>query len=476
MKYDYDLAVIGAGTAGLVSSVIADTLGAKVALIEKERVGGECLWTGCVPSKTLIRSAKVRELVGRSEEFGVHVEKPRVVWSALKLRIADVRDEIRRLERAELDKSSVEVVQGTAHFQDAHTLRITGKSGERTLTARKFILATGSQARIPNIPGLSETPYLTYRDVYTLPTLPRSMGIIGGGPIACEFAQAFTRLGCKVTVFQSEDRLLPRDDPEASAVLQLILENEGVAVHLGSKVESVSSGGADSSATVTWHKEGESQNATFARLLVAVGKTHDWSELNPSAAGVQADEHGLTVTETLQTTAKHIWACGDATGGPLYTHWAEHEAKIAAQNALLPVKAKRDQSALPWVTYTDPEVAHVGLTSQQARAAGEEVKVVREPFKRLDRAIIEGETSGFLQVVTSGSGRILGATLVGPSAGELLAPWILAVRNGMLLSEFADAIFPYPTLSEIGHRAGNSSYQELLQNKWVKKALNLLVR
>ncbi len=469
----FDLAVIGAGTGGLVAAVGAKSLGANVVLIERERIGGECLWTGCVPSKTLIKSARVFDLIKRSEEFGVHIEKPKLVWNAVKLRIQDVRDEIKKLEREELKKADLQVVQGEASFVDANTLRVVGKDGEQMIAAKKFILATGSSPKIPELEGLREAGFLTYADVYNLPNLPRSMIILGGGAVGCEMAQAFARFGTKVTILQQDERLLPKEDAEVSAAAHRVLENSGVVVHLGAKA--VCAGRGEDRAWIEFEKDGQTQRVEGSKILVAAGKTVDTSSLNAHEIGVQNDSQGLVVDHHLRTTVSNIWACGDCVGGLLFTHVAEAQAKIAVQNALLPLKAKWDARIVPWTTFLDPEVAHLGLTEEQARVEYAHPKIYRQSFKTLDRAIIEGETDGFLKVVCSPNNRVLGAHIVGANAGELIHNFLPAVRDGALIEEFGEAIHVYPTLSEIAHRAGNTSYQDLLKSKSVQWTLGKLI-
>ena len=472
MNYDYDIAVIGAGTAGLVSAFLADSLGAKAVLVEQAKVGGECLWTGCVPSKTLIKSARVYETIKRCEEFGVHVEKPRLVWGAVRMRIAAVRDEIRDLERAELQKSGIEIVTGTARFTDGSTLSIATKSGERTLRAKKFILATGSKARLPDIPGLADADYLTSDSIFDVPNRPATLLILGGGPIACEFAQAFQRFGTKVTILQNGSTLLPKEDREISAECLRLLQREGVVVHLKATARQVLDDEAGKH--VTFESSGETTTVTASQILVATGKMAALESLNLTAAGVASDDKGVVVDEHLRTSAPNIWACGDVTGKFLFTHVAEYQAKIAAQNALLPLKQKADYRVVPWTTFTDPEISHLGLTEDEATREYGSCKVYREPFNKLDRAIIEGEIDGFLKIITSGSGRILGVHIIGPDAGELIHAFVPAVRDGALLPELAETIHVYPTLSEIGHRAGNQYYREALESKPVQSVLRII--
>lgn len=470
----YDLAVIGAGTAGLVASFLGATLGAKTLLIEKEKVGGECLWTGCVPSKTLIKSARVFDTIKRAEEFGVHVEQTRLVWGAVKMRIADVRDEIKALEREEIKRAGIEVLNGTARFEAPGVLQVATKAGETTVRARKFIIATGTKSRVPQIEGLVDSGFITHEQVYDFPYLPRTMTILGGGPIACELAQAFQRFGCKITILQKGERLLPKEDAEISAACQRLLEQEGVTIYLNVDVTRISRD--DDAKHVEFRDaDGNTQTVQGGELLVATGKEPHLDELNLEAVGVKSDDKGIIVDDHLRTSVANIWACGDVTGKFLFTHMAEYQAKVATQNALLPVKQKADYRVVPWTTFTDPEISHLGLSEEEAQSEHGVIKVFRQQFKTLDRAIIEGETTGFTKVVTSESGRVLGVHIIGPSAGELIHNWIPALRDGALIQEMAEAIHVYPTLSEIGHRAGNEFYREQLNSKPARWLLDKVV-
>ncbi len=471
MQFDFDVAVIGAGTAGLVSSVVADSLGAKVALIERDKVGGECLWRGCVPSKTLLRSAKVWEMVKRSEEFGVHVEKPKLVWSAIRLRLADVRDEIRKGEREELGKSSVTQIVGDAAFVDGHTLNIQSKGETRQIRARKFILATGSSPVVPAVEGLKEVGFLSYEGLFERPNLPKSLIFIGGGPLACEMAQAFGRFGTRVVVLQKAGQLVPREEAAVAEHLLKILRAEGIEVHLNAEITRAEQAGERKK--VFFSVGGVEQSVEAGEIVLAAGKQPRFDGMNLNLAGVQFNEKGVVIDDKLQTSARHIWACGDCTGQHLFTHAAEHAAKVAGANAVLPVSLKVDWKTLNWVTYTDPEIAHIGQTPEEARRTWGEIETQRADFKSLDRAIIEGEASGFALIFTSKSGRIVGAQIIGAGAGELAPVVVAAVRDGALLQEWAETIFAYPTMSEIFHKAGNESYRVQLDSPIVKTGLGL---
>ncbi len=470
----YDLIVIGAGTGGLVSAFAADALGARVLLVERARMGGECLWSGCVPSKTLIKSARVFDTVQRAAEFGVHLEKPRVIWNAIKLRIKDVQDDIKALERKSMAESKVEFCLGNARVIDEHVLEIEGSNETRRVHARRVIIATGSSVSLPKIDGLQDVDFITHQQVFSLPALPRRLAIVGGGPIGCEFAHAFARLGCNVTLLQHGARVLDKEDAEVSEIALKILRAAKVEVLLNCEIDSVR---ADiDSKYLQVNCAGETREIKAGQLLIATGKKPNLESLQLENTGVAFNEKGIVVDEHLQTSVAHIFACGDVTGRDLFTHAAEHEAKIAAQNALLPVKAKAHNAALPWTTFLDPEIARVGLTEAQARKKWRGVRVFRQEFKTLDRAIIEGETLGFCKIVTTGSGRIVGAHIVGSNAGELIAPWTIAIGEGAVIGEMGETIFVYPTLSEISHRAGNDWYQQLLKKPIVNDLLTWWTR
>ena len=474
MQYDTDVAVIGGGTAGLVSASVAASLGARATLIEADKIGGECLWRGCVPSKTLVRSARVFQMVKNSAEFGVHVEKPRLIWSAVKLRLADVRDEIKAAEREEIKKAGVETLSGLARFVDENTLEIARKNGKRHLTARKFVIATGSNPRVPKIEGLDEVGYIWADGLFDKPNLPKSLIFIGGGPVSCEMAQVFARFGASVTIIQSGDRLLNKEEPEVSALMLKLFRAEGITVHLNAHATRAERDGERK--RVWFDTPGGEESASAGEIVVSIGKMPAYKSLELENIGVKASEKGVGVDAHLKTSASNVWACGDVTGNYYFTHVAENEGKIAGANAVLPgpIAQKSDYRGLSWVTFTDPEIAHLGQTLEEAKKEWGEARAWHLPFSALDRAIIEGETAGFARIITTGSGRIVGAHIAGPNAGEIIGALIVPVREGALLSEFADAMFPYPTLGEILHRAGNETYKELLDSKLAQTALKWL--
>jgi pyruvate/2-oxoglutarate dehydrogenase complex dihydrolipoamide dehydrogenase (E3) component len=446
--YDYDLAIIGAGTAGLAAALVAKSHGARVALIEKHRIGGGGLWTGQVPLQTLIKSARVFETIGRGEEFGVHVENVRLRWSAVQLRIAAVRDEIKQLQREELARAGLEVIAATASFFDLHTLRLQSKEGESTLTASKLILATGTWPHIPAIDGLQETGFVTKEEIFELKNLPRSWIIVGDDPLGCEMAQAFVRFGCKVTLLQSESTLLPHEDEEVSAAADKLLRNEGVEVVCNAEVVRAE---ADGEKKKTFYQtSGESKEITASEIFIAAGDEAQLEDLNLKAVGAEWNAAGVLCDEYLRAS-NNLWACGAVTGAPLQTHAAKAQAKIAVQNALLSVNKKWDASLVSTGIFTDPEIARVGLTEAEAREKYSSINVYKLPFAKLHRAIIEGETYGFMKVSTTSSGRMVGAHIIGSNAGESIQQFAAAVRSEILLSELQEMI---PALSEITDHSG----------------------
>lgn len=448
-NFDYDLAVIGGGTAGLTAALQGSRLNARTVLIEKAKLGGENLWTGSAPSKTLIQSARVMAMVARSEEFGVHVENQRLIWTAIRMRMAAVRDEIKAKDQQRIKETGLEVVSGTARFQDAHSIIVATANGERTISANKVILAAGTRPRVPAIPGLNEAGYLTHETIFDLPNLPRSLVIIGGGPAACELAQAFLRFGRGVTILEQKDSLLPGRDSDLSAAALKILQQEGVKVHLDIRV--LSANHEEKSSVTFQDAEGNEQTIEASQIVIATGKEAHLSSLCLENAGVRWDDSGVFVDDYLRTGAPNIYACGDITGKFAYTHAAEYQARIAVGNALSSARTKADYRLVPGATFLDPEIAHLGLTEGEAAAQGE-YQVYRADFKDLDRAIIDGETEGFLKVVTSESGRILGAHIAGARASELIHTFTPAIRDGTLIEEFTEAVHVYPTFGEIIQR------------------------
>jgi len=457
-----DLVIIGGGAGGLVVASVASQLGLKVTLIEKElNMGGDCLHHGCVPSKTLIRSAKVASLLRRAQEFGLPTINFNVDLAKVNERVQSVIDKIQPHDDPERFREyGCEVLVGeTAEFVTSHSVRV----GERVIHGRRFVIATGSRPFIPPIDGLEQAGYLTNLDVFSLKKLPQKLVVLGGGPIGLEMAQAFSRLGSQVTVVEMLPHLLPQEDPEVSDALRSVLEREGITIHTGTSAERV-------------RRENElrivecSNNITVEadQILVAVGRRANVDNLGLEAADIKFSERGIEVDARMRTSRKHIYAAGDVCGPYPFTHMAEYQAGIIISNAVFRFPKKADYRVVPWVTYTDPELARVGLTEKQAREKGIEPTVLRFPFKNVDRALTDNETDGIVKLITQ-KGRILGVSILGPHGGELLQEIVLAMKTGAKIGDISATIHAYPTLSQVNRRAVNTAYAPKLFSAGTRK-------
>ncbi len=471
-NYDYDLVILGGGSAGIVAGNVAGAVGARVALVEKRRIGGECLWTGCVPSKALLHAADVAHTMRHASAHGfadvpLSREACAGAFAYARRKVEETR--VNDATETMLRDFGVEIFHGAPHFRDAHTVETPGGD----LRTANVLLATGSSPLVPHIPGLAESGYLTNTTLFDLTTIPESVGIIGGGYIACEMGQSLARLGASVTIFERGDRLLKRDDAELVAVLTDALKADGVTVRTGATilgVESLCPGARVLLADGTCYE--------FATLLVATGRKPNTDSLNLRDVGVETNEHGAVVTNAYgrSTTAETIWASGDVTGAHLYSHMAEQTAKAVARNILLPGAQKLPLDLVPYATFTSPELAHVGLTEAKARERhGDAVQVLRHSFMQDDRAIVEGTTIGLVKVVTLGPlGKILGATVCGPRAGELIHEWVMALHHKLPISAIADLVHVYPTLNVSNQRAAQKWYSGVLSAPLVTGALRVL--
>jgi pyruvate/2-oxoglutarate dehydrogenase complex dihydrolipoamide dehydrogenase (E3) component len=453
-----DLCIIGAGSAGLSIAAGASQMGAKVVLIEGHRMGGDCLNTGCVPSKSLLAAAKVAKIARASGKVGVDAGTPQVDFKKANAHVHDVIATIAPHDSVErFTGLGCTVIEAKAKF----TGRDTVEAGGKVIKARRFIVATGSRAAIPPIPGLADVPYMTNETVFENTVLPDHLIIIGGGPIGCEMAQAHRRLGARVTILDAAS-ILPKDDPEAVDVVRKRLIAEGIDIRERIKIARVEKHGAGI-AVVLAGADGRDEPLTGSHLLIAAGRKVNVEGLGLEAAGVDYTPRGITVDARLRTTNPKVYAAGDVAGGYQFTHLAGYHAGIIIRNILFRVPAKANPAAMPWVTYTDPELAHVGLTEAEARKVhGDKVTIARAEFKGNDRAIAEGDTDGFLKVVVGKGGVILGATMVGAQAGELILPWVLAITSKLKIGAMAAIIAPYPTRSEITKRAAGAYYTPTL--------------
>lgn len=450
-RFDRNLIVIGAGAAGLVSSYIAALARAKVTLIEAGDMGGDCLNTGCVPSKALIKSAGIADKIRHADRYGLQAQEPQLNFADVMARVKQVIAKIEPHDSVERYTGlGVDVVKGYAKFIDPWTVEIARDDGDiQRLTGKSFIIATGAAPFVPPLPGIEDSGYLTSENLWDELAgrcdVPARMTIMGGGPIGCELAQSFQRLGAQVTIVEMADRLLGKEDADASAIIEAHLRSEGVDVRTGYKAVR-----AEKKKLILEGPDGESAVA-HDELIVAVGRRARLTGFGLEGLGL-IDENGrLPVDDTLATPMPHIRVAGDVAGNQQLTHGASHEAWYAAVNSLAsPFKSYRaDYRVLPRVTYTDPEVASVGLTEEEARAQETEYEVTRYDLDDLDRAIAESETAGFVKVLTPpGDEKILGVTIVGSHAGEMIAQYILAMRHNMKLGKLASAIMPYPTWNE----------------------------
>ena len=432
----YDFVVIGAGSGGLTAAAFAAKLGVKVALVEKHRVGGDCTWTGCVPSKALVKVAKVAHEVRTAARFGVVTTVTAVDMLLVRDYVAGAVKRVYEQETPEeLEKLGIEVVLGAARFLDSRTIQV----GERTIQSKAFLIATGARPFVPKVAGLGEVPFLTYERIFDNDRLPGTMVVLGGGPIGLEIAQAYQRLGSQVTVVAEE--LLPKDEPEARAMIERVFAKEGVRVVHG-LAQAASRQGDEVLVTVAGNVvRGE-------MLFVAAGRRPVVEGLTLEKAGVDYSfEKGIWVNDQLRTSAAGIYAAGDVTGGYQFTHFAGWQAFQAARNALLPGSSSGFSDVVPWVTFTDPEVAHIGLSEAQARLTDSTVQMRRWPVDRTDRAVCEGEEEGFVKVITKKDGTLLGATVVSGRAGETIAELTLAIKNQLKIADLAATIHPYPTYS-----------------------------
>jgi pyruvate/2-oxoglutarate dehydrogenase complex dihydrolipoamide dehydrogenase (E3) component len=429
----YDLAIIGAGSVGLIAADFAVKLGARVALLERDRIGGDCTWSGCVPSKSLLKVAKVANDLRTSSTFGIQAQP--VVVDMLQVR-EYLRSTIRQIYKGTtpeaLRQKGMDILLGAVSFVDPHTLIV----GDQRISAKKILIATGAEPVIPSLPCLDEVPFSTYRQIFENDHLPTSMVVIGGGPVGVEIAQAYQRLGAQVTIFA--ERLLPKEEPDASEILVQVLERGGLQI-VPERAVSVERSGNRVAVRSAGHR------IECDLLLVAAGRKPTLDGLNLEAAGVKYSAQGIEVNDHLQTSTHTIYAAGDVLGGEQFSHLAGWQGFQAARNALLPGSNSGFPSVMPRITFTDPEVAQVGLTSAQALAAHSDAVVSTWPISRVDRAVCDNDREGMIKIIATPAGTILGATIVGHRAGEAIMEIVVAMQNKLKVSDLASIIHPYPT-------------------------------
>ena len=469
--YDYDMGIIGGGAAGLTVASGAAQLGAKTLLIEKEeRLGGDCLHFGCVPSKTLIRTARAYHTLKNFETLGLPaVQAPPVDFQKVKERIQGVISTLQRHDSEERFCSlGARVAYGTPAFFDEHGVRLNGES----VSARNWVIATGSSPGTPPIKGLHETPYLTNREIFFLDRLPESMAILGAGPIAVEMAQAFSRLGTSVSVVQRSGQILSREDRDMADGVMEVLAADGVTLHLNAAVVDVRDLGHLREVRFK-EKGGNITSLKVARILVAMGREANVKGLALKGIGIEPGRKGIKVDFRLRTVHKHIYAAGDVTGAYQFTHAAGYEGGIVLGNAVFHLPRKADYTLMPRCTYTDPELAGIGMNEKEARAAGIEYSVFTEHFRNNDRSLAEGEGVGKIKMILDKNEKPMGVQILGAQAGELLNEWVAVLNGKVKLSTLASAVHPYPTLGEINKRVAGAYLSPKIFSSKVKTGLKL---
>jgi pyruvate/2-oxoglutarate dehydrogenase complex dihydrolipoamide dehydrogenase (E3) component len=469
---EYDLCVIGGGSAGLVAAAGAAALGAKVALVEKNKMGGDCLNYGCVPSKALLHSAKVAQSIRSADEAAVQSHVPKVNLAQVMRRVRSVIKAIEPNDSPERFRNlGVDVIFGAGRFTGGKTFEVNGNA----LTARKFIIATGSRPAIPGIPGLDEVPYLTNETVFDLDEPMPSLIVLGGGPIGVELAQAFVRLGSEVHLIEHKRHILKNEDPDMARVVETRLREEGVALHLGASSLKVE-GEAGHLRLSIKQRDGTVKWLEATHLLVATGRHANVEHLGLEAAGVKVAHGRIETDKRLRTANRDIYACGDVVGPYQFTHMAEHHAGIALRGALFHLPAKIEERVIPWCTFTDPELARVGLSETEAEARGIAYQAYTFPFREVDRAITDEGAVGLAKIITAPNGRLLGSAIAGPNAGELIHEYVLALSRNLKVADLANLIHIYPTLAQINRRVANEQIKSRLTptaKRWMKLLFRL---
>ena len=468
-QYDYDIGIIGGGAGGLTVAAGAAQLGAKTLLIEKEKeLGGDCLHFGCVPSKTLIKSARVYHLMKNAEKFGLpSVSMPPVDFRKISARIKSVISTIQQHDSEERFCSlGAKVEFGHPNFADAHTIRLNGK----THTAKNWVIASGSSAIIPPIKGLDKTPYMTNREIFYLDHLPKSMIVLGAGPIGIEMAQAFGRFGTDVTVVDMAPGILPKDDLDLSTEIMEILKDEGVTFYFNHTIEATADLGNQREVTLK-SKNGTTLSLKAETLLVALGRTANVEGLGLETIGIEHDRRGIKVDRRMRTNQRHIYAVGDVNGGFQFTHTAGYEGGIVISNAIFHLPRKADYTYLPWCTYTDPPLGNIGMNETMAKKAGIGYTVWTESFNSNDRSLAEGEKRGKIKLILNEKEKPIGVQILGPHAGDLLAEWVAVLNGKVKLATLAAAVHPYPTLGEINKRVAGNFFSPKIFSKKVQKGL-----
>ncbi|MGA8179317.1 MAG: FAD-dependent oxidoreductase [Desulfobacterales bacterium] len=469
VDYDYDIGVIGGGAAGLTVTSGAAQLGAKTLLVEKEKeLGGDCLHFGCVPSKTLIKTAHVYHMMKNAEKYGLPpVQAPPIDFKKVSQRIKSVIEDIQKHDSTErFCRLGAKVEFGIPVFTDEHSVQLNGK----TVSAKTWVIATGSSPFIPSVKGLDKSGYITNKEIFYLDRLPKSMIIIGGGPIGSEMGQAFNRLGTKVYIVNRGDQILGKEDKDMADTVQKVMESEGVVFYLNAFIEAARDLGNEKEVIIT-DKDGRSVTIKGETILVAAGRAPNIGQMGLEDIGVKVSRFGIDVDKRLRTNHKHIYAAGDVNGGYLFTHAAGYEGGVVVSNAVFRLPKNTDYTFLPWCTYTDPELASIGMNEKTANASGVDYSVIVEEFKNNDRSLAEGERIGKIKMLLNEKEKPIGVQIVGPHAGDLVSEWVAVLNGKVKLSTLASAVHPYPTIGEINKKVAGTFFAPKIFSDKIKKGL-----
>lgn len=475
MKYDYDVVVIGGGAAGLTSAGLAASLGAKTALIETKKLGGDCTWYGCVPSKALLKAAKVAHLFKSANDYGFNTINPQFDIKDVMNHVHSIQNHI--YEDADhpdiYKKLGIDVIFSKAEFINKNEILISDSYGNtKKLSSKYFFITTGSLPFIPPIKGIDEIDYLTNENIFSLKELPKKLLVVGGGPIGCEMAQAFLRLGSEISIADMTPRILNNDDKELAELLKISLEKEGMIFHLGCKVEEFSNEGNKIKVKLT--ENGKSNYFLFDNVLIASGRKPNISKLKLETVGIKYNNKGIITDQSGRTNVRNIFAAGDCAGSFQFTHYAEHMAKKMVSTALLKLPFKFEPENIIWATFTDPEIAHVGLTLKELEDNKISFKIYKFPFEKIDRATAESSNLGWIKVYAKEfNGKIYGADIMGTNAGEMINEFALAIKNKISLRKIADTIHAYPTYMLGNRRAADQWYIQKQSRTFVNILMKL---
>lgn len=468
-KYDFDIGIIGGGAAGLTVASGASQFGARTLLIEKEKaLGGDCLHFGCVPSKTLIRTAHIYHMMKNTTRYGLPpMDLKPVNYRDVSKRIKSVINVIQKHDSEErFCKLGVKVEFGDASFLDDHAVNLNGK----TYSANKWVISTGSSPSVPPIDGIGETPFITNKEIFSLDSLPKSMIIIGAGPIAIEMAQSFCRLGTTIYVVQRSGQILSKEDKDMADEVMKVLESEGVRFYLNSRIISTKNIGSERGLVIK-NADNKTVSLKAEQILIALGRKPNLDGLGLENISLKFDNKGVKVDSRLRTNHKHIYAAGDVTGAYQFTHAAGYEGGVVLSNAILHLPKKSNYTFLPWATFCDPELASIGMNEKRAKQANIKYSVWTEDFKSNDRSLAEGEEVGKVKMILDGKEKPVGIQILGPHAGELISEWVAVLNGGVKLSSLASAVHPYPTLGEINKRVVGNFFTGKVFSDKVRKAL-----